>query len=137
MGNEGNKFKWVGTRQVRPDGVDKVTGQATYGADFVLPGMITGKVLRSPHAHARIRSIDTSAAAALPGVRAIVTAADFPDLPSEVVTGGEAPVNYRHVSCNRAPGHAALRSTHQAVPGDSATVQSLPDRRSDRDGLPA
>ncbi|MEN9725662.1 MAG: hypothetical protein RL434_28 [Pseudomonadota bacterium] len=100
MGNEERQFKWVGTRQVRPDGVEKVTGQANYGADFTLPGMITGRVLRSPHAHARIRSIDTSAASALKGVRAVVTADDFPNLPSEVVAGGESPVNYRYISCN-------------------------------------
>ena len=67
MGNEGNQFKYVGTRPVRPDGVDKVTGQANYGADFTLPGMLVGRVLRSPHPHARIKSIDTSRAAALGG----------------------------------------------------------------------
>ena len=51
-------YKWVGTRAIRPDGVDKVTGRAKFGADFSLPGMLTGKVLRSPHAHAKIKSID-------------------------------------------------------------------------------
>jgi len=127
MGNEGNKFKWVGTRQVRPDGVDKVTGQATYGADFTLPGMITGKVLRSPHAHARIRSIDTSAAAALPGVRAIVTSADFPDLPSEVAAGGEAPVNYRHISCNTIARDKVLYEGH-AVAAVAATSVAIADQ---------
>ncbi len=70
-------FKVVGTRVARPDGVEKVTGRALYGADFSVPGMLTGRVLRSPHAHARIKSIDTSAAEALPGVKAVVTAADF------------------------------------------------------------
>ena len=53
-------FKWVGTRPVRPDGVPKVTGRALYGADLTMPGMLVGRILRSPHAHARIRSIDTS-----------------------------------------------------------------------------
>ena len=57
-------FKWVGTRPIRPDGVEKVTGRARYGADYKLPGMIHGRILRSPHAHARIRGIDTSKAAA-------------------------------------------------------------------------
>src|SRR5246127_879935 len=57
------QFKWVGTRPVRPDGVPKVTGRAMYGGDYKLPGMLYGKILRSPHAHARIRSIDTSEAA--------------------------------------------------------------------------
>ncbi len=71
-------FKIIGTTPVRPDGVDKVTGRAQYGADFYLPGMLVGKMLRSPHAHARIKSIDVSAAKALPGVKAVVTGADFP-----------------------------------------------------------
>lgn len=71
-------YRVVGTRPVRPDGVDKVTGKAIYSADFVAPGMIHGAILRSPHAHARIRSIDASAALALPGVKAVVTGADMP-----------------------------------------------------------
>ncbi len=70
-------FKIVGTRPLRPDGIDKVTGRALYGADLSAPGMLHGFVLRSPHAHARINSIDASAAEALDGVKAIVTSADF------------------------------------------------------------
>ena len=62
---EEKKLKVIGTRPVRPDGVPKVTGLARYGADYFLPGMLWGKILRSPHAHARIRSIDTSQAQAL------------------------------------------------------------------------
>jgi CO/xanthine dehydrogenase Mo-binding subunit len=73
-------YKWVGTRPIRPDGLDKVTGKAQFGADLMLPGMLEGAVLRSPHAHARIVSIDTSAAQAMPGVHAVITGADFPDL---------------------------------------------------------
>ena len=73
----GRVFKQVGTRPPRPDGIDKVTGRALYGADVTAPGMLTGRILRSPHAHARILSIDTSAASALPGVKAVVTSADF------------------------------------------------------------
>ncbi len=72
------EYAVVGKRPVRPDGVDKVTGRAQYGADLNLTGLLHGRVLRSPHAHARIRSIDTGQAAALPGVRAVVTAADLP-----------------------------------------------------------
>ena len=72
------EFKVVGTRPVRHDGVDKVTGRAKYGGDLQLTGMLYGKVLRSPHAHARIRSVDTSAAAALPGVKAVITGQDMP-----------------------------------------------------------
>ena len=58
-GNGASDYKWVGTRQLRPDGVDKVTGRAKFGADLIVPNMLFGKVLRSPHAHARIKSIDT------------------------------------------------------------------------------
>ena len=70
-------FKIIGTRVPRPDGIDKVTGKAAYGADISAPGMLHGRILRSPHAHARIKSIDVSAAAKAEGVKAIVTAADF------------------------------------------------------------
>ncbi len=71
------EFRIVGTRVARPDGIDKVTGKALYGADMTAPGMLHGRILRSPHAHARIVSIDTSAAAALKGVKAVVTSADL------------------------------------------------------------
>ncbi|HET7410003.1 MAG TPA: molybdopterin cofactor-binding domain-containing protein, partial [Paracoccaceae bacterium] len=70
-------FTAVGTSPVRPDGIDKVTGRAQFGADIQAPGMLIGAILRSPHAHARIRSIDTSRAEALPGVKAVVTRRDF------------------------------------------------------------
>jgi CO/xanthine dehydrogenase Mo-binding subunit len=73
--------RWIGQRTIRPDGADKVTGRAQYSADFSMPGMIWGKMLRSPHAHARIRGIDTSKAEALPGVKAVVTAKDVVDFP--------------------------------------------------------
>ena len=72
------EYNVVGKRHVRPDGVDKVTGRAQYGADVQLTGLLQAKVLRSPHAHARIKSIDTSAAEACPGVHAVITAADLP-----------------------------------------------------------
>ena len=77
--SEATDLKYVGSRPIRPDGVEKVTGRANFGADETMPGMVWGKVARSPHAHARIVSIDTSRAEALPGVLAVVTAADFPD----------------------------------------------------------
>ena len=78
--NDANN-KWIGKRTIRPDGADKVTGQATFGADTTMPGMIWGKVLRSPHAHANIRSIDTSKAESLPGVKAVITSADVTNYP--------------------------------------------------------
>ncbi|KUF09174.1 xanthine dehydrogenase family protein molybdopterin-binding subunit [Pseudoponticoccus marisrubri] len=76
--DEFKEFRLVGTRPDRPDGLDKVTGRARYGADISAPGMLWGAVVRSPHAHARIVSIDTSRAEALEGVKAVVTRADFP-----------------------------------------------------------
>src|SRR5260370_967717 len=73
--------KWIGQRTIRPDGADKVTGRAAFAADTTMPGMIWGKVKRSPHPHARIKSIDTSKAEALPGVKAVVTSRDIVDFP--------------------------------------------------------
>ncbi|MDE2576914.1 MAG: xanthine dehydrogenase family protein molybdopterin-binding subunit [Rhodospirillales bacterium] len=73
--------KWIGRRTIRPDGADKVTGRAGYAADNSMPGMIWGKVLRSPHPHAMIRGINTARAEALPGVKAVVTAKDIVDFP--------------------------------------------------------
>ena len=74
------EYKVVGKRPIRHDGYDKVTGKALYGADIQLPGLLQGVILRSPHAHARILSIDTSRAEAHPDVRAVVTAKDLPDI---------------------------------------------------------
>ena len=93
-------YKWVGTRPVRHDGLDKVTGRARFGADLSLPGMLTGAVLRSPHAHAKIRSIDTAPATAMEGVKAVVTGADFPMLESEAGEGGEGAVDFRDLCRN-------------------------------------
>ena len=72
-------YHHIGSRPIRPDGIEKVTGRAKFGADEVLPGMLHGTVLRSPHAHANIRSIDVSRARQIPGVLAVITAVDFPD----------------------------------------------------------
>jgi CO/xanthine dehydrogenase Mo-binding subunit len=94
------RFKWVGTRPIRPDGVPKVTGRAQYGADLKLPGMIYGKILRSPHAHARIISIDTSAAEKLHGVKAVMTAADLPVQKFDYIGPERVAVNFWHVTRN-------------------------------------
>ena len=72
------EFKVVGTRPIRHDGTDKVTGRAKFGGDFQASGMLHGKVLRSPHAHARIKSIDVSRALAHSGVKAVITSQDMP-----------------------------------------------------------
>ena len=70
-------YKVIGTRPIRHDGVDKVTGRALYGADLQLAGLLHGRILRSPHAHAHIRRIDVRKALAFPGVEAVITSADF------------------------------------------------------------
>ena len=85
-----SKYRVIGTSPIRHDGVDKVTGAARYGADIQLTGMLHGKILRSAHAHARIRSIDTSKAEALPGVFAVCTAKDFPIIEDQVIDFAEA-----------------------------------------------
>jgi CO/xanthine dehydrogenase Mo-binding subunit len=93
-------YKVVGTRPLRPDGVDKVTGRAKYGADYSLPGMLHGKVLRSPHAHARIKAINVEKALKLAGVKAIVTGRDLPEGENKSVPLGEMSVNPRHLGHN-------------------------------------
>ena len=82
-------YNVVGTRPIRHDGTDKVTGRAQYSADINLPGLLHAKVLRSPHPHARIRSIDATRALALPGVKAVVTSAELPQPSGKVSDVGE------------------------------------------------
>ncbi len=101
----GSEYKVVGTRPIRHDGIDKVTGAAKYGADIQLAGMLHGKVLRSPYAHARIRGIDTTKAEALPGVMAVLTANDFPIIQDQIIDLAETQGNVRlmaeHVMAHR------------------------------------
>jgi xanthine dehydrogenase molybdenum-binding subunit len=97
---ESPKYRVIGTRPIRHDGVDKFTGRAKYGADYAFRRMIHGKVLRSPHAHARIKSINVEQALQLPGVFAIVTGADLPEIASKTEDLGEGAVNSRYVSTN-------------------------------------
>jgi len=119
-GLDQREFRIVGTRPLRPDGVDKVTGRARFGADLYLPNMLIGKVLRSPHPHARIKAIDVSKALALPGVKAVVTAADFNDLPSEFIPAGEMMVNFRDMTRNIMAREKVLYEGH-AVAAVAAT----------------
>jgi xanthine dehydrogenase molybdenum-binding subunit len=115
------EFKIVGTRPIRHDGPDKVMGRARYAADIHLPGMLRGQILRSPHAHARIRSIDPSRALALPGVKAVVTSADLPEVSAEVADQEEgAAVNYGFYSRNVMAREKALYRGH-AVAAVAAT----------------
>jgi len=92
------KYKVIGTRPIRHDGEDKVTGRALYGADVSFPDLLHGFVLRSPHAHARIRKLDTSKAEALPGVFAVTTAVDLPRLDDKIVSSGEGMENQKYLS---------------------------------------
>ena len=119
-------LKVVGTRPIRPDGVDKVTGRAVFAADTRSAGMLWGKILRSPHAHARIVSIDTSKAKAVPGVRAVVTAADFPDIKSEEAFVGEGPMNFRDLALNIMARGKVLYEGH-ALAAVAATTQEAAD----------
>jgi CO/xanthine dehydrogenase Mo-binding subunit len=123
----GQAQTYIGTRTIRPDGVDKVTGRARFGADFNLPGQLIGRVLRSPHAHARILSIDTSKAEAVPGVKAVVTRDDFPDQPSEFIPAGEMMMNYRDVVRNVMAREKALYEGH-AVAAVAATSVAIARR---------
>ena len=94
-------YKVVGTRPIRHDGMDKVTGAARYGADVNPSGLLHGKTLRSPYAHARIKSIDTSKAEALDGVRAVITNKDLSQSFEDKVTDlGEGTVLPKHLSAN-------------------------------------
>ena len=129
QGKANGATRWIGTRPVRPDGVDKVTGRARFGADAHLPNMLVGKVLRSPHAHARLKSIEVSRALALPGVKAVVTRDDFSDLPSEFVPAGEMLVNYRDVVRNVMAREKVLYEGHPvaavAAVGERAAKEAL------------
>jgi len=126
-GNGSKPTKYVGTRALRPDGVDKVTGRAKFGADLSMPNMIVGKVLRSPHAHARIKSIDTSQAAALPGVKAVITAADFEEQSAAMSNAGEMQVNYRDVATNVIARSKVLYDGH-AVAAVAASSNLIADQ---------
>jgi CO/xanthine dehydrogenase Mo-binding subunit len=98
--SQASEFKVIGTRPIRHDGVDKVTGRAIYGADIQMTGLLHGRILRSPHAHARIRGIDAAKAAALPGVQAIATSADLPNPGDKIAELGEGAINVMHLSSN-------------------------------------
>lgn len=110
--NGANGYKVIGTRPIRHDGVDKVTGRAQYSNDIHLPGMLHGKVLRSPHAHARIVSIDVSAAEAYPGVTAVVTRDDFGAVSDKIQDMGEGAANVRELRDNIIAHDKALYHGH-------------------------
>jgi CO/xanthine dehydrogenase Mo-binding subunit len=126
------KYRAVGTRPIRHDGVEKVTGRANFGADMSFPGMLWGKVLRSPHAHARILRIDASQALAMDGVKAVVTSADLPDLRSEAAEGGgEGAVDFRDLSRNILARDKVLYHGH-AVAAVAATTPQIAEAALER-----
>jgi xanthine dehydrogenase molybdenum-binding subunit len=114
------KFQVVGTRPIRHDGLDKVTGRAKFGADIQMPGLLHGRVLRSPHSHACIRSIDTSKAEALPGVYAVCTAKDFPIIEDREIDFAEVQGNARMMAENMLAHEKVLYKGH-AVAAVAAT----------------
>src|SRR6202162_1621193 len=120
----------VGTRPIRPDGVDKVTGRANFGADMTMPGMLWGRIKRSPHAHARIVSINTEKARALPGVRAVITRADFPDITPAQVAANSGPHNLRDLSLNCMAKGKVLYEGH-SVAAVAATSQLIAEQALD------
>lgn len=117
--------KWIGQNTIRPDGVEKVTGMARYGADGDMPGMVWGKVLRSPHAHARIKSIDTSKAEALKGVLAVMTSDDLPLLPLDVPRP-MGPQDLRWI-CRNTIAHGTALYVGHPVAAVAATTQTVAD----------
>jgi CO/xanthine dehydrogenase Mo-binding subunit len=113
-------YNVIGTRPPRHDGADKVTGRAIYGADVQMAGLLHGAIVRSPHAHARIKSVDTSKAAAFPGVLAVVTADDFPQTPDRLVDLGEGETPLSYVRGNVLAKDKVLYEGH-AIAGVAAT----------------
>ncbi len=119
------EYNVVGTRPIRHDGLDKVTGRAQYGADINLPGLLYGKILRSPHAHARIKSIDTSKAEALPGIKAVVTHKDFVQISARAADVAEGEIrNIGFMSRNCMAHEKALYKGH-AIAAVAATSQHV------------
>jgi CO/xanthine dehydrogenase Mo-binding subunit len=118
------ELKVIGSSPVRPDGVPKVTGAAQYGADYALPGMLWGSILRSPHAHANIRSIDLSKARALPGVKCVIIGSDLPEQKFEYVGAERVAVNYWHMTRNVLAREKVLYEGH-ALAALAATTQAI------------
>jgi len=121
--SEARQFQHIGQRIIRPDGFDKVTGRANYGADFRLPGMIWGKILRSPYAHAKIKKLDVSKAEAHPDVLAVATHQDFPSVNSEAFAAGEAMMDVLDLARNVLADKKVLYHGH-AIAAIAATSEA-------------
>ena len=137
MGNEeelnkiidysGREYSHIGTRPIRPDGVDKVTGRANFGADQEMNGMLHARMVRSPHAHARIKKIDATKALKLKGVKAVVTGKDFPALdPSDKIVG-EVVVSFYDMAHNFMARDKVLYDGH-AVAAVAATSPAIAEK---------
>jgi len=116
-----NERQVLGKRISRLDGPDKVTGKAKYTSDVNLAGTLHAKFLRCPHAHARVTSIDTSAAESLPGVKAVLTGTDLPDAGDQMVDLGEGPV----ISVEKPLYHLAVGQGRNRAPGLFGRVSPL------------
>ncbi|MCB1644420.1 MAG: xanthine dehydrogenase family protein molybdopterin-binding subunit [Pseudomonadales bacterium] len=125
--SEAQDYKYIGQRTIRPDGFDKVTGRASYGADLSLPGMIWGKTLRSPHAHARITRLDTSKAEAMPGVLAVAVHSDFAAVSDEAIQAGEGSANLIDLASNILAKNKVLYHGH-AVAAVAAKTEALAEQ---------
>ena len=122
------EYKVLGTRPIRHDALDKVTGRARYGADIQMSGLLHGKILRSPHAHARIKSIDTSHVLELPGVKAVATSKDFTHLSDKVTDIGEGEIrNLGFLSANCLAHEKALYRGH-AIAAVAATSPEIAEQ---------
>lgn len=117
----------VGTRPQRLDGIDKVTGQAQFGPDIKLPGMLYGKIVRSPHAHARILDIDTSEALAMEGVFAVATAKDLGEAEDRTERLGEGTLNYKYLCDNTFASDKVLYMGH-AVAAVAALTPTIAEK---------
>src|SRR5215475_14550951 len=118
-------FRVIGRRTPKVDALDKVTGRAQFGADVPLPRLLVGKVLRSPHAHARIRRIDTRKASAQPGVHAVITGNDMPTVtPGAQLASGIATVHDAYLSQEVLARDRVLFHGH-AVAGIAATSSDI------------
>lgn len=118
------EYQVVGTRPIRHDVLERVTGTAMYSDDIQLPGQLFAKVLRSPHAHARIRSIDASAALAMEGVRAVVTSRDLAQVSGTDVDEEGLPVDLGFQANNCLAGDKALYKGH-AVAAVAANTRDI------------
>jgi CO/xanthine dehydrogenase Mo-binding subunit len=117
-------YTHVGTRPIRHDGLDKVTGRANYGADFSLPRMLHGVVVRSPHAHARIVSIDTSAAEAYEGVKAVIVGRDIPLTNAKLALGEGGGLDLRDMGDNLIAHDKALYHGHPIAAIAATTLEA-------------